>query len=161
MGASVRFRPKADSVSVRQVSVEQIGWVRMRCNGIRLGEALLELWPKDDDQRREWCVSQGVILESHCCLGMAYAISRPLLTPHQGPNRIVDWIASWSEYRIPVPYDGYASTILRFCPWCGSSLPRSRKEEWYQTVYELGFTDPGEQDIPAAFNSDSWWRNGG
>jgi hypothetical protein len=119
----------------------------MPCNGIRLGEALLELWPKDDDQRREWCVSQGVILDSHCCLGMAYAISKPLLTPHQGPNRIVDWIASWSEYRIPVPYDGYASAILRFCPWCGSSLPRSRKEEWYQTLYELGFTDPGEQDI--------------
>ena len=32
MCASARFRPKAGSVSVRQVSVEQTGWVRMRCN---------------------------------------------------------------------------------------------------------------------------------
>ena len=47
----------------------------------------MELWPKDDEERRRWCESQGICLEHHCGLDMAFAISRPLLTPHQGPNR--------------------------------------------------------------------------
>jgi len=90
---------------------------------------------------------------------MAFTISRPLLIPHQGPNRIVDWIASWNEYRIPVPYDGYSSTVIRFCPWCGSRLPASRREEWYRVLHSAGYSDPGgEDDIPQEFESDEWWR---
>jgi hypothetical protein len=93
---------------------------------------------------------------------MAFAISRPVLTPQQGPNRVVDWIASWDEYRIPVPYDGYSSTIIRFCPWCGSRLPASRCEEWYRRLYSMGYSDPGgEDDLPPEFESDEWWRRGG
>ena len=119
----------------------------------------MELWPGDDEQRRKWCVSQGVRPEHHCCLDMAFTISRPLLIPHQGPNRIVDWIASWNEYRIPVPYDGYSSTVIRFCPWCGSRLPASRREEWYRVLHSAGYSDPGgEDDIPQEFESDEWWR---
>lgn len=120
----------------------------------------MELWPKDDDERRKWCESQGVRPADHCCLELAFAISRPLLTPHQGPNRIVDWFGAWNEYRIPIPYDGYSSTIIRFCPWCGSRLPPSRHQEWYRVLKELGFGDPGGEDIiPAEFESDKWWRD--
>src|SRR5262249_50463131 len=119
----------------------------------------LELWPKDDDERRRWCESQGVRPEHHCCRDMAFAISRPHLTPHQGPDRVVDWIASWNEYRIPIPDDGYSSTIIRFCPWCGSRLPASRHEECYRVLPGMGYSDPGgEDDIPPEFESDRWWR---
>ena len=119
----------------------------------------MELWPSEG-QRREWCLSQGILPEQHCCLDMAFAISRPHLTPHQGPNRIVDWITSWNEYRIPIPCDGYASTEIRYCPWCGAQLPPSRRGEWYQTLYGMGFDDPGGDDpIPPEFESDQWWRN--
>jgi hypothetical protein len=91
---------------------------------------------------------------------MAFAISRPLLTPHQGANRIVDWYASWNEYRIPVPYDGYSSTLIRYCPWCGTRLPSSRRAEWYRVLHGMGFSDPGEEAIPPEFESDRWWREG-
>ena len=120
----------------------------------------MELYPKDDEAKRQWCLSQSITPEHHCCLDMAYAISRPILTPDQGPNRIVDWIASWNEYRIPVPYDGYASTLIRYCPWCGSQLPASRRNEWYRVLNEMGYNDPGGDDvIPSEFESDQWWRN--
>ena len=119
-----------------------------------------EIWPKDDDLRRRWCESQGVLLEQHCCLDLAFAISKPLLTPHQGPNRIVDWCASWNEYRIPVPYDGYSSTVIRFCPWCGAQLPASRREEWYRVLHAMGYSDPGgDDDFPSEFGTDKWWRD--
>lgn len=121
----------------------------------------MEVWPKDEEQRRQWCLSQGIRPEDHCCLNMAFAISKPLLTPHQGPNRIVDWIASWNEYRIPIPYDGYSSTLIQFCPWCGSRLSTSRHDEWYHTLRGMGYSDPGgEDDIPPEFESDQWWRGG-
>ena len=121
----------------------------------------MELWPKDDEERQRWCESRGIRPEHHCCLDMAFAISRPLLTPHQGPNRVVDWIASWDEYRIPIPYDGYSSTTIRFCPWCGSRLSASRHDEWYRRLQSMGYSDPGgDDDIPPEFESDEWWRRG-
>ena len=89
---------------------------------------------------------------------MAFAISRPALTPQQGPNRILDWCPAWNEYRIPVPYDGYSSTELRYCPWCGTQLPPTKRDEWYRVLREMGFSDPGEDSIPDEFESDQWWR---
>ena len=77
------------------------------------------LWAK-----RRYSLSRGIRPEQHCCLDMAYAIAHPVLTTHQGPNRVLDWYASWDEYRIPVPYDGYSSTLIRFCPFCGRPAPR-------------------------------------
>jgi hypothetical protein len=92
---------------------------------------------------------------------MAFALSKPALIPHQGPSRIIDWISSWNEYRIPMPYDGYASTLIRHCPWCGRQLGASRREEWYRTLYGMGYDDPGEQELPPEFESDRWWRERG
>ena len=78
------------------------------------------------------------------------------------PNRVVDWIASWDKYRIPVPYDGYSSTAIRFCPMVRVGLPASRREEWYRVLHGMGYSDPGGDDgIPPEFESDEWWRSGG
>jgi hypothetical protein len=121
----------------------------------------VELWPKDDETKRQWCVSRGIVPEYHCCVDMAFAISEPSLTPHQGPNRIIDWIASWNEYRIPVPHDGYASTLIQHCPWCGTRLPPSEQDRWYRVLWDMGIADPGGEDkVPAEFDSDEWWRQG-
>ncbi|WP_429003207.1 DUF6980 family protein [Xanthomonas sacchari] len=61
--------------------------------------------------------------------------------------------------RPPVSYDGYTSTVLRFCPWCGKDPPSSLQSEWYKELAERGYSDPGGDDlIPEQFNSDRWWR---
>lgn len=111
-----------------------------------------------DAGRREYCVSRGIHPEQHCCLDMAHAISHPVVTPHMGPNRVLDWIRSWNEYRIPVSHDGYSSALIRFCPWCGKRLPESQQKEWNRRLHALGYDDPGEQELPEEFNSDAWWR---
>jgi hypothetical protein len=115
--------------------------------------------PNDEASQREWCSSQGIRVEHHCCLDMAFAISSPLFVPHQGPNETMLWIDSWNEYRLPVPKRGYTSTLIDYCPWCGAALAPSRRDEWYEKLYALGFNDPGEDDIPLEFQSDAWWRN--
>ena len=117
-----------------------------------------ETWPKDDNAKRTACRNAGIKPGHHCCMDMAFAISEPVLTPHQGSNRIIDWIASWNEYRIPMPHEGYASALIRHCPWCGVRLPASRRDEWYRTLWGLGYDDPGEQELPPEHESDHWWR---
>lgn len=111
-----------------------------------------------DWSRRRYCLDRGIDPAAHCCLEMAWAIAHPVETLHQGRNRILDWDAPWNEYLIPISYDGYKATVIRFCPWCGAQLPASRRKQWYDTLYALGYNDPGEQEIPAEFRSDRWWR---
>jgi hypothetical protein len=89
---------------------------------------------------------------------MAYAISHPIEIGHQGPGRVLDWFASWDEYRIPMPYDGYSSTLIRHCPFCGYRLPESKRQLWYERLCSMGFDDPDNDDLPSEFETDQWWR---
>ncbi len=111
-----------------------------------------------DWSRFQYCVQRGIFPDNHCCLDMAYAISYPVETLHQGRNRVLDWEACLDEYLIPISYDGYKATIINYCPFCGSRLPKSKKDLWYKTLYDMGYDDPGEQSLPEEFYSDKWWR---
>jgi len=113
---------------------------------------------RPEGEKAAYCRERGIDPTDHCCLDMAYAISHPVETEHQGPNRVLDWIASWDEYLIPMPYDGYFSTLIRYCPFCGGRLPESKRTRWYETLWSLGFLDPGCEEIPTEFDTDRWWR---
>jgi hypothetical protein len=114
--------------------------------------------PVTDQVKAAYYRSRGIFPEHHCCLEMAYAISHPVEVAHQGPNRVLDWVASWNEYLIPVAHDGYSSTQIRYCPFCSRELPPSLKKQWYQALYAMGYAAPSEQDIPSEYDSDVWWR---
>jgi hypothetical protein len=114
--------------------------------------------PCADWARRRYCLGRGIEPDQHCCLDMAHAIAHPVLTLHQGPNRVLDWSARWDEYRIPMPYDGYSSTLIRHCPFCGARLPESKAQRWREALWSLGYDDPGEDEIPPEFHTDRWWR---
>ncbi len=129
-------------------SDEQMEWNRHR----------LECSSCTEWDRAQRCQRNGITPSNHCCLDMAYNISRPIEVPHQGPNRVLDWYAPWDEYMIPVAYDGYSATIIAYCPWCGRKLPESKRNSWYETLRSMGYDDPGEQDIPNEYHSDAWWR---
>jgi hypothetical protein len=113
-----------------------------------------------DWARRRYCQYRGIQADQHCCLDMASAIAHPIETLHQGPNRVLDWIACWDEYRIPMSYDGYSATPIRHCPWCGHRLPDSKRSLWYERLKSLGYSDPGNEDLPDEFGTDEWWRSG-
>jgi hypothetical protein len=110
------------------------------------------------EQKIAYCKERNVVPTHHCCVEMAFNLAHPILTPHQGRNRVINWIAATNEYYIPVAHDGYAATIINYCPWCGSLLGESKNQEWYQRLYDLGYTDPGNDDLPKEFQTDKWWR---
>jgi hypothetical protein len=89
---------------------------------------------------------------------MAWFISQPVEWESQGPNPVIVWFKSWNEYRINIPREGHATTLIRYCPWCASRLPESLQGKWYATLTAMGFSDPSEDDIPPEFDSDTWWR---
>ncbi len=117
-----------------------------------------ELTYKSDVEREHFCKSKGIIPSQHCCLDMAWFISEPVEWESQGANPVIMWISSWDEYRIEISRMGNSSTVIYYCPWCGTKLPESKSDLWYETLYKLGYSDPGEQEIPNEFDSDKWWR---
>ena len=117
---------------------------------------------KSDEERLAHITARGIDLEDHCCIDMAWFISDPVETEHQGPNPVIMYSNAHREYRIDISHRGYRSTIIKFCPWCGTERPSSLNDTWYNTLYDMGYGDPGEdEDVPDEFDSDKWWKDRG
>lgn len=62
----------------------------------------------------------------------------------------------FQEYGLIV-HDGGSSTIqLWFCPWCGTKLPESQRERWYEELRARGIEPYSGDPIPPEFEDDSW-----
>jgi hypothetical protein len=122
---------------------------------------------EDDPARlRDLATANGINPDQHCCPDMAARIGLARRTAGTVP--VLIWTAMWNEYAIGVGADRphYYSADIRWervpikrCPWCGTRLPRSRREDWHRTLNALGFDDPGNQDVPADYDTDAWWRS--
>lgn len=104
----------------------------------------------------------------HCCLGMDSA-----LTSYGSPFRYVPYER---EYHVE-----YNSTFensetgeidlgvvagIRYCPWCGSKLPRDLSEEWEREVTsKFNVSDALDKEelkkIPQEYMTEEWWRKRG
>ncbi len=72
------------------------------------------------------------------------------------------------EYLMPLSYRGKITALqgLDYCPWCGTKLPKSVREEWFDILEkEYGIDHPryDEQEklIPEEFKTDEWWKKRG
>ena len=79
--------------------------------------------------------------------------------PDNCPDVVVTYHPRFDEYGMPIRDGGSSSMGMRFCPWCGTEKPQSKRDLWFDTLATLGFDDPTEQSIPDDFNSDAWWRS--
>ena len=80
--------------------------------------------------------------------------------PTDCPDALVSYSARFDEYGVRIHDGGSSSLLISFCPWCGASLPASRRDEWFTTLEGMGFDDPWEQDLPSEFTTDAWYRRG-
>jgi hypothetical protein len=78
-------------------------------------------------------------------------------SPFECPDSTVYYDAPFAEYGLIVHDGGGSTQKINFCPWCGSRLPESKRDEWFDVLEELGFDDPIDEDIPKEFQSDKWW----
>ncbi|WP_439589334.1 DUF6980 family protein [Hydrogenophaga sp.] len=75
------------------------------------------------------------------------------------PDALVFFSAKFDEYGLIIHDGGPSFVPIAFCPWCGSALPRSRRNQWFAELRALGFDDPTEQEIPEPYRTDSWHLN--
>lgn len=64
------------------------------------------------------------------------------------------------EYGIKILDGGSATQMIGFCPWCGTNLPTSLRDEWFDVLDELGL-EAGDPKIPEEMSSGMWWRRRG
>ena len=81
--------------------------------------------------------------------------------PHDCPDVLVVYKPIFDEFGMPIRDGGSSSMNIRYCPWCGTMLPKPKRDLWFDTLANLGINDPLEQEVPSDFKSDAWWRSMG
>jgi len=72
------------------------------------------------------------------------------------PDALISYSAKFDEYGIIVHDGGSSSISIDYCPWCGSKLPESQRDRWFDQLEKLGITDPSEEKIPEAYTDGRW-----
>lgn len=101
----------------------------------------------EDMERKSYCIDQKIILSEDSI-----------------EDKIVYYSSKFNEYGLPI-YDGEngratSYILIRYCPWCGEKLPKSRRDEWFDCLKKNGFDTPFEDfdKIPSEFKTSEWWE---
>ena len=88
--------------------------------------------------------------QTHCC---------KVMEKHVRDEKIyLIYSIIFREYGISILDGGTSKQSIYYCPWCGKKLPESLRDDWFDTLENMGFDSPRMQNIPEDFNSDAWWR---
>nr|WP_307166164.1 hypothetical protein [Streptomyces rishiriensis] len=75
------------------------------------------------------------------------------------PDALVRYEPKFREYGLIVHDGGSAYREIAFCPWCGTRLPQSRRDGWFDALEARGI-DPWEDRVPPEFEDERWLREG-
>jgi hypothetical protein len=101
-------------------------------------------------------------MQKHCCEQMDHQVNLKCEQhpdPFDCPDNLIFYSYKFDEYGIIIHDGGPSYSLISFCPWCGSALPESKRDLWFDLLEELGYDYPMEQEIPQEFKSDQWYRN--
>ncbi|MET0029588.1 MAG: hypothetical protein ABW101_18305 [Candidatus Thiodiazotropha sp.] len=101
---------------------------------------------------------RGVKVSDYPCVHMAqyaefYCEQHP--DPKDCHDAVIHYDEVFDEYSIPHG-DGASQMTIKNCPWCGTKLPVSKRDLWFDKLESLGFDDPWDQEIPKEFKSKLW-----
>jgi hypothetical protein len=99
---------------------------------------------------------------AHCCADMTAAVVY-VCDQHDDPAACPDHLIAYNkitdEYALSI-HDGSGSVLtIKHCPFCGMKLPDSRRDQWFDAIEALGFTDPFDDKLPEIYKTDAWWRS--
>jgi len=102
-----------------------------------------------------------VRMSEHCCDAMARQVAWRCAgheDPFDCPDALVMFDARFQEYGLII-HDGGTSVVgIAFCPWCGSRLPDSQRDRWFEELERRGI-DPWEDEIPDEYRDGRWLRS--
>ena len=95
----------------------------------------------------------------HCCAAMVKALEFDCelhVDPFECADSLVVYNEVMNEYGLII-HDGSASYLLiDHCPWCGTNLPASARDRWFDAVDALEL--PDDADPPAKYLTGEWRR---
>jgi len=100
------------------------------------------------------------MMKTHCCNEMSEMVT---YTCDRHPDRfdcpdcLINYSPMFDEYGIIIHDGGTAVSSINFCPCCGSRLPDSKRDLWFEELAALGFDDPFEEEIPEQYLTDAWY----
>lgn len=80
--------------------------------------------------------------------------------PFDCPDNLVDYSPKFREYGLIVHDGGSSSVNIAFCPWCGTKLPDSARDAWFDRLDELGL-EPEDEAVPPAMRDGTWLEEQG
>lgn len=88
--------------------------------------------------------------QNRCCDLLENAI--------RDPEYPITEIAKFREIGLTILDGGDSVVILAYCPWCGSRLPASLRDQWFNEL-ERRNIDPDGTEIPNQFLTAEWYRD--
>lgn len=70
---------------------------------------------------------------------------------------IIFW-AKYREYGMQYLDGGSAMQMIHYCPWCGSKLPESLRDEWFDVICDRMQLESDDPNIPEEYLSDKWYQ---
>jgi len=70
------------------------------------------------------------------------------------PDNLVSFYPRFREYGLIVHDSGGSVCGIAFCPWCGTRLPESLRDRWFDELERRGIDNP--EDAPADMLTDTW-----
>ena len=101
-------------------------------------------------------------MKKHCCDRMTEQVTFHCpdhADPFDCPDSLIAYSLKFDECGIIIHDGGTSSSIIDYCPWCGSKLPESKRDLWFKQLEKMGFDNPWEQDIPKEFETDEWLKD--
>lgn len=93
-----------------------------------------------------------------CCDAMKYSVN--------SEEEVIEYDLITRSYSL-ILHKGIDGTLrsIKFCPWCGSNLPKDLSSKWDEILLEeYGIEDPIFKDadrVPEEFKTDEWWKKRG
>lgn len=78
--------------------------------------------------------------------------------PFDCPDNLIFYSEKFDEYGIIIHDGGASFNGISFCPWCGTKLPNSKRDQWFDELEALGFDNPTEQSIPERYLTNEWYK---
>ena len=97
----------------------------------------------------------------HCCSEMSRAVEFSCelhSDKFECPDSLIHYSLRFDEYGLIIHDGGTSFCVISYCPWCGIKLAQSKRDRWFEELEALGIEDPSEENVPAQFLSDAWYR---
>lgn len=94
----------------------------------------------------------------YCCKKMNYFLGQCSKDKDFNSDDIIYYEPKFDEYGIVVHDSGNSYIKMEYCPWCGTKLPASKRDLWFEELEKSGIENPLEEELPEEFNSDAWWK---